>query len=178
MLKSDRICLRTVRRKDLDTLYELMCDVENRGPHYPVNIESETSFQERFSKDGLWSAEYGMMVIADRKSSRIMGTVIHFKPVRYYEAFEIGYIIYDPKDRGKGIACEAVNMFVKYLFSLRHFERIQIQVEPQNLASKKVAKKCGFTYEGTARKAFFSCGQAVDIEIHSLLRGEFEKLNR
>jgi ribosomal-protein-alanine N-acetyltransferase len=51
-------------------------------------------------------------------------------------------------------------------------ERLQMQIHPENLASKRVAEKCGFKLEGTARGALFHRGKNCDAEVYSLLRTE------
>ena len=43
-----------------------------------------------------------------------------------------------------------------------------------NIASERVAQKCGFTYEGTARQAMFARGRHFDMKLYSLLRHEVE----
>jgi [ribosomal protein S5]-alanine N-acetyltransferase len=61
------------------------------------------------------------------------------------------------------------------LFDTRKIRRLQLTVVVGNLASKRVAEKCGFTREGIARKAVFLRGQNVDLEWFSLLREEAEQ---
>jgi RimJ/RimL family protein N-acetyltransferase len=45
-------------------------------------------------------------------------------------------------------------------------------VDPLNLASKRVAEKCGFKFEGIARGSFFHKGKNHDSEVYSILRDE------
>ena len=40
----------------------------------------------------------------------------------------------------------------------------------ENGASRRVAEKCGFVLEGTARGAFFNDGRNQDVVFYSLLR--------
>lgn len=66
---------------------------------------------------------------------------------------------------------------VRHLFSTRTITRIQILVLPANLASKRVAEKCSFKFEGLARGAFYHRGKNQDVEIYSILREEVEALS-
>src|SRR5262249_16928344 len=50
----------------------------------------------------------------------------------------------------------------------------QLIIAEGNIASERVAQKCGFTYEGTARQAMFARGRHSDMKIYSLLRPEVE----
>jgi ribosomal-protein-alanine N-acetyltransferase len=174
MLKGDKINLRTVRGRDLETFLDLSSDIAARGSHYPLNLQTETSIKARFDKDGFWGEDSGLMLIVDKQTDRILGSIVHFKPVHYYNCVEIGYIVYDPNQRGKGIVTEGLKLFTQYLFDLKPIYRIQIQVEPANTASRRVAEKCGFEHEGTARKAFISKGKPMDIDVFSLIRVEDE----
>ena len=177
MLKGKTIHLRTVRKADLDSLYELTVDIESRGPHFPQKFESEATFQERFQKTGFWTEERGMLLIVDNQSNRILGQVAFFKAEPYYDAFELGYIVYDPKDRGKGITSQAILLFTKYLFDLKNIFRLQIQCEPENIGSRRVAEKCGYKHEGTARHALIMRGKPVDLEVYAITREDFENAN-
>jgi len=69
---------------------------------------------------------------------------------------------------------EALSLFTKYLFATQTINRLKLSILPGNLASKRVAEKCGFKYEGAARGAFFHRGRHQDIEEYSLLRHEVE----
>ncbi|MBI1756642.1 MAG: GNAT family N-acetyltransferase [Fimbriimonas ginsengisoli] len=172
MLKGKKINLRTVRRKDLEAYLELASGVQSRGPHFPLNLPTETSLQTRFEKDGFWSDESGSLLIVDPETDAILGLVVHFKPVHYYDAVEIGYIVFDPGRRGKGVMTEALAQFTRYLFDLKPIHRIQAQIEPSNVASRRVAEKCGFRYEGTMRQAIISRGEPCDLDVFSILRSE------
>jgi ribosomal-protein-alanine N-acetyltransferase len=65
-----------------------------------------------------------------------------------------------------------LSLLARYLFETRKIRRLQFTVVVENLASKRVAEKCGFTSEGIARKAVFLRGQNVGLEWLSLLREE------
>ncbi|HWD39184.1 MAG TPA: GNAT family protein [Fimbriimonas sp.] len=177
MLKGQRINLRTVRQSDLTSWLEVSSDIDHRGQYFPLVLHTETAIRTAYEKDGYWSEERGLLLIVDKETDRIIGMMAKFKPVFYYQCVEIGYIIYHPDDRGKGYASEALRLFVRYLFDLMPIDRIQIQVEPGNLASQRVARKCGFTYEGTSRSALMSRGKWVDIDMLSILRSEWRELN-
>src|SRR6187549_3310685 len=97
MLKGQHVNLRTVRSKDLEPLLDLSSDIEARGAHYPLHLQTETSLRARFEKDGFWGDESGLMLIVDKQSDRILGSIVHFKPVHYYDCVEIGYIIFNPR---------------------------------------------------------------------------------
>ena len=59
---------------------------------------------------------------------------------------------------------------VDYLFGSKRVHRIQLVIVPENAASRRIAEKCGFQLEGTARGAFFNTGRNQDVLIYSRLR--------
>jgi ribosomal-protein-alanine N-acetyltransferase len=67
---------------------------------------------------------------------------------------------------------EAVQLMVDYLFGTKHPSRIQLVIAPENAASRRIAEKCGFILEGTARGAFFNDGRSRDLLLYSLLRDD------
>ncbi|MNC24014.1 Ribosomal-protein-serine acetyltransferase [compost metagenome] len=81
----------------------------------------------------------------------------------------IGYFLAEPY-WGKGIAAQAIQLVVKYLFETAEVNRIQAEVMPFNERSKRVLLKNGFTKEGTLRQAHVWSGKGlVDLEIYSIL---------
>jgi ribosomal-protein-alanine N-acetyltransferase len=64
---------------------------------------------------------------------------------------EIGYFI-DRDDQRKGIATEAVRQLEKVGFEKLDLQRIVILMDTRNLASERVAQKCGYEKEGTMKK--------------------------
>lgn len=64
----------------------------------------------------------------------------------------IGYWI-DERYAGRGIVPGSVELLVAYAFDRLRLHRLEINFRPENQASRRVAEKCGFTYEGE-RKSF------------------------
>lgn len=173
MLKGTKIFLRTVREKDIETLYALTSDIASRGEYFPHTLRSEVDFKKHFQEHGFWSEEEYRFLICDNEG-HILGTIWCNRD-GYYEGYEIGYILYDANSRGKGYITEALTIFTKYLFSTLQFNRLKISILQCNTASRRVAEKCGFKHEGIARGAFFHMGRHHDVDEFSLLRSEFER---
>jgi [ribosomal protein S5]-alanine N-acetyltransferase len=173
MIRGKMIRLRTVRETDLDRLYSLLTDIANRGDFVPLPIPAEATFKRQFHETGFWSEDYGRLLIVNAQEE-IVGSIRFFKSIPYFDGFEIGYDVFDPHHRGQGIMTEALSLFVDYLFQSTKIHRLQLIIAEGNIASERVAQKCGFTYEGTARQAMFARGKHSDMKIYSLLRHEVE----
>lgn len=169
MIRGEKVTLRTVREADLDTLYDLWSDIQNRGEYYSLELPSQVEFKKRFQEHGLLEENNGTFLIC--ASDKIIGTIFFFN-VLYYNGLEIGYILFDTTGRNQGYMTEALSLLVKYLFASKKINRLQLTVIPGNIASKRVAEKCGFQFEGTVRGAIFHRGVHQDLELFSLLREE------
>jgi [ribosomal protein S5]-alanine N-acetyltransferase len=171
VLQGSRITLRTVRETDLPALYDAHTDLASRGAHFPLGMVSEATFRTRFAESGMWQREEGTLLIVE-PGGAVAGHVEFFRPVSYWDAWELSYQLYDAAHAGKGYTTEAVQLLVDYLFATKKPDRVHLVIVPENMASKRIAEKCGFTFEGVARGAFFNDGRNQDVELWSLLRDD------
>ena len=175
MLKGDSILLRPILEKDLDFLYAMHMDISNRGDYFPIGVMSESAFRKHFHEDGFWDKGEGMLVIED-KDANVVGHMEVIKTVNYLDELELSYQLYSDKYSGRGYITQAVNLTVAYIFRRMKVNRIRLVIHPENKASMRIAEKCGFTYEGIARGAWFHNGKNHDTAIYSILRDEAVQL--
>jgi RimJ/RimL family protein N-acetyltransferase len=173
MICGKMIRLRTVRETDLDHLYTLLTDIANRGDFVPLRVLAEATFKRQFHETGFWSEDYGRFLIVNT-ADEMVGSIWFFKSVPYFDGVDIGYTLFDPQQRRQDIMTEALSLCVDYLFQSTNIHRVQLIIAEGNIASERVAQKCGFTYEGMARQAMFTRGRHHDMKLYSLLRDEVE----
>ena len=169
MLAGKSVTLRQVRDVDLDELYDAHTSIRNRGAYFPLGVMSQTAFRREFGEHGFWQKSEGMLVI-ESPEGEIAGHIEFFRPVSYWDAFELSYQLYDDQYAGRGFVTEAVQLLVDYLFGTKKEHRIHLVIVVENAASRRVADKCGFTLEGTVRGVFFNDGRNQDVLLYSLLR--------
>ena len=169
MLEGQRIRLRPVREADLDRLYEAHTAIQARGAYFPLGVMSESAFRREFAENGFWQKTEGMLLIGTTEDE-VAGHIEFFRPVSYWDAFELSYQLYDDRHSGRGYVTEAVQLLVDYLFATKKEHRIHLVIVPVNAASRRIAEKCGFIQEGTVRGAFFNDGRNQDVLLYSLLR--------
>lgn len=80
-----------------------------------------------------------------------------------------------PQYRGQGIAKDAYEIFLKYLFDDLNLNRVWLLVLDFNIVAKSLYAKLGFTKEGIQRKAIYRNGKFNDYIMMSMLREEYEK---
>lgn len=176
MITGKSIILRTVTPHELDELYRLVSQVNKKGPYWHLTFESRGEFAKEFNETSFWSNEEGRMLILT-KSEEIIGEILYFKGLDYQAGYEVGYELFDSEYSGRGYMSEALLLFCAYMFYARPINRIQVNVMEGNLASRRVVEKCGFTYEGTMRRATFHGGQYHNLRLYSLLREECPSLS-
>ena len=171
MLKGATISLRPVMEGDLDVIHATSLDLDTRGPWYPLPSQSLAKFRAKFADSGFWTSDEGTFLIVDH-DDRKLGIVSWGKLENYGSDIELAYRLFDRASMGKGIATEAVSLMADYLLDWQPVHRLVIFTHVDNVPSRRVAEKCGFTHEGTLRQAWFHRGAWHDITAYSLLRDE------
>jgi ribosomal-protein-alanine N-acetyltransferase len=172
MLKGKNIQLRPMREADLDLVYDYHVDIANRGAYFPMGVLAQPVFRKRFQETGFWEKNEGMLLIVTHEGE-IVGHIEFFPTVSYLDELELSYHIYTQQHRGQGIATQAVQLMTGYLFDNKKHNRIRLIIHPDNEASKRVAEKCGYKYEGIARGAWFHEGRSQDVAVYALLREDY-----
>ncbi|MGD8451801.1 MAG: GNAT family protein [Phycisphaerae bacterium] len=171
MLEGKQVTLRLFTEADVDELHGLDADIAARGEHFPITLHPLAEMRKQFRETGWWQEDQGRMAIV-APDGRLVGAIVFFKPSPILVGYEIGYVVFRPEDRGHGYMSEALRIFSAYLFELRSVPRLQLGMFAGNAASRRVAEKCGYQYEGTQRQGGFLRGQYRDRETFSLLRSE------
>lgn len=186
MLKGKNISIRPIVEADLPYLLSQMNDTEVQGAFLPTVMTSLPTFSAQYAKDGFLSDSAQQYVIcADmsqeiepdnkQRASSIIGSIWAFKSVPYFDAVEVGYLIFSPLHRGKGFATEALLLLQDYLFESKPVNRIELRVATANEGSQKVASKAGFVLEGVSREAAYSKGKLHDMKLYAKLRREWQQ---
>ena len=173
---TDRLIIRTPEKKDVHDIFVLMSDREIAAStgFRPMSTESEAEGKIRREMDG------GLMfcILEKNLPEKVIG-VFEVNPHKTITVsgekcnYEICYFLHK-EARGKGYMTEVVERMKRYLFDERMADSLTIAVLPRNDASRRVALKSGFTYEGLERK----CGmnyldEVVDLEYYTLYKEEY-----
>lgn len=173
MIEGSTINIRHPGKDDLATLIPMMNDLRARGEYLHSSLFPPGSIEKGIDTADGSSGEHEKLLIVD-KEDRILGRIWHFKAGSYFNAREIGYILFATDKRGSGITSEAVRLLTSYLFHALMINRLEIKMSILNIASEKVAIKCAYQKEGVARGAAFIRGKHIDMNVYSLLRSDWE----
>lgn len=127
------------------------------------SVEEEREWLEKNAEKREKNLEYNYAIIYRGEVAGACGVAID---QRREHIGEIGYFIHKEL-WGRGIATEAVKQLERIVFEEIGLVRLEIRMEPENKASEKVAKKCGYEKEGLVRKAYKRDGEYRDCLLYS-----------
>ena len=105
-----------------------------------------------------------------------LASMIYIDMVNRSGAFSV--MIGNKKYWSGGFATEAIKLLLAYCFNERGMERIWGPILESNIASQKVAFKCGFKKEGVLRNSVFKNGEYHNQIMVSILREEYLNLTK
>jgi ribosomal-protein-alanine N-acetyltransferase len=74
-----------------------------------------------------------------------------------------------PQARGRGVAARGLRLLCDYVFADLGVERIELWIEPENVASQRVAEAAGFRREGLMRSFMQVGGRRRDMLMYARL---------
>jgi RimJ/RimL family protein N-acetyltransferase len=84
---------------------------------------------------------------------------------------EGGYVV-APAARGRGVAGRALALLTEWALAELGLERIELRIKPENVASLRVAERCGYVREGVLRSVHFRPGERADMVVYSRIPGD------
>ena len=141
-LTDGTFCLRYRRASDLDAICAASHDPETRRwlDDPPMDAEARAASMARVAE--AWrTGRSAPLVIADSVTDQPVGLInVQF---RDDDVATIAYSVF-PGRRGQGVAPRAVRLAVDWAFSDLGVSELLLEIDPGNLASVRVARKCGF----------------------------------
>lgn len=175
MLSGTIVTVRPLVEADLAVLARERVDLTHRGGWYPLPARGDGEVRKAFTDNGLWSGGSGIFGLTERAGDdTVIGIVSWERLASDTPDLELGYRIFDPAKRGRGAASEAVGLVGSYLFAIGHDHRLRLVIHPDNLASRRVAEKTGFSLEATSRQAWYDRGEWHDVLIYTVTREEWQ----
>lgn len=95
---------------------------------------------------------YFSIYVRDGHDNRLVGQIFIHDYDREQQASLIGYHLFQPQERGRGIGTSALRLLVQYVSAETQIRRLTIITDQENHASQRIAEKCGFVYVGPARE--------------------------
>ena len=110
----------------------------------------------------------GFLVI-EKTTSALVGTVNLNSLIRgnLQSAF-MGYYGFSPHEK-KGLMQEGIELVLQHAFRILKLHRVEANIQPKNIRSIAVARKCGFIREGFSRRYLKVRGRWQDHERWAIL---------
>lgn len=135
----------------------------------PVPPGFERTWLERYEEGRSDGTREGFAIVDDDGS--FLGLALAFRIDREGRELELGYTV-TPAARGRGVAVEGLRLLTEWAVRELDPLRIQLQISTDNPASKRVAERAGYVYEGTLRSVHFKNGIRQDMEVWSRVPGD------
>jgi RimJ/RimL family protein N-acetyltransferase len=132
----------------------------------PVPSGFARAWVERYAEGRRDGSRESFAIVDD--AQEFLGLVMAPHIDRETATAELGYVV-APAVRGRGVATEALRQLTRWAFDDLGMLRLELMISHDNEGSKKVAERCGYTFEGVLRSAYFKQGMREDTEIWSRL---------
>jgi ribosomal-protein-alanine N-acetyltransferase len=178
-LRSERLTLREFVPDDWEAVhrYATLPDVFRYQPWGPNTPADSRSFvAEIMASARVEPRARFALAVTGVGSGSFFGTAEINVRNRDQRAAEIAYVLH-PDYWGQGLATEAANLLVAYGFGELGLHRIFATCDPRNVASAKVLRKAGMTYEGRMRAVMLIRDGWRDSDLFSILEHEFSGSN-
>ena len=151
VLETERLRMRPFRRDDLDTVARWQADprfMRHMGRPSMSRAETATALR-RYARH--WREHgFGLLAVEDRETGALIGRT----GVQYHRSWrhdpELGWSV-DPDWWGRGIATEAGAACLEWAFGPLALPRVVSIAVEENLASRRVMEKLGFSLLETKR---------------------------
>ena len=150
LARGERVCLRAPRAADaaeLTRLNRASVRLHRRLVSVPRRHAQFMSYLRRCREP-----DYVGLLVCRVADGVIVGTINFFDLERgIAQAACVGYYVGAPF-AGRGYMSEALALALEYAFRRLHLHRIEADIEPDNAASIRLARRVGFRREGLSRR--------------------------
>lgn len=176
-LFGERIMLREYTREDLPYMRKWVNDsevVDNLADIFiaPHTLETTEAFLDSVLKGKSQNSYH--FVIADKDTADYFGQIDLVNIDWKNRSAELGIVIGEGINRGKGIGTEALHLIQEFVFNRINMNRLQIKVYSYNTRAYRCYIKSGFQEEGRLRESFYRHGKYYDTIVLSILKSEYE----
>ncbi len=149
ILETKRLILRYLSMEDLDELFQLYRDPEIRR-YFPEGVltREETKEELEWHRNGHPKyPELGLWATVHKETGKFIGRcgLLPWEIDNKLE-IEIAYLL-DKSFWHQGLATEAAQGILKYGFEKLNLSRLICLIDPENIASQRVAERIGMTLE-------------------------------
>lgn len=143
-------------------------------PTWAADETSRGSFRyklRRYAEDARDDKAYALFVFRDDDDALLGGVTLSNVRRGVAQTASLGYWCGE-RFAGQGYITAAVRAVLRYAFDDLDLHRVEAACQPDNVASRRVLEKAGFTQEGSARAYLKIAGQWRDHLLFGVVRAE------
>jgi len=150
ILRTERLTLRAPIEADADAFVAYFATQRSEFTGGPKTRRDAWNF---FGTElGHWVMRgFGMFTVTRHGDDTPLGIVGHWYPLGWAER-EIGWVLFDPRDEGQGIAAEAARACIAHAFDTLGWDTAVSYIAPGNTASIGLAERLGAWRDDDAPK--------------------------
>jgi [ribosomal protein S5]-alanine N-acetyltransferase len=170
-LEGRRVLLRPIRAEEVDGVLaareQFVTGAGSGG------TRARERFRRRLARSGrFWRGHLDLGVELD---GRLAGEIqARGRPAQTLPpgVFEVGILLYDRADRGRGYGAEAVALLTGWLFEHGGAARVQASTAADNLAMRRVLERLGFSFEGEMRAFMPEGAGRTDYALYAVTKAD------
>lgn len=140
----------------------------------PGETESDVlgRLRERFRGETPFSA----IDFAIESDGRLIGDIQARRDAYLLGLFELGIVLFEDADKGRGVGREALALVVARLFDDEGAYRVQLTTDVANTAMRRAAEAAGFVFEGVLRGFWPPTAEvpAADYAMYAMTKRDHE----
>ncbi|HVV64656.1 MAG TPA: GNAT family N-acetyltransferase [Rhizomicrobium sp.] len=169
-LETERLILRGLKQEDFEALAEIMADPDVARYLTGEPLTRAEAWRSLAVALGHWRLRgYGVWAVERKTDGAFLGRVGMINP-EGWPGLEIGWTLGKPH-WGNGYATEAARAAMSYAFCTQPVDRLISCIDPDNLASQRVAQRLGETRG--ERRILQIAGKDYTVDIWSVARADW-----
>ena len=170
-VEGDKVYLSPISTDDIDTFMNWVNDPEiiRFTGHYIkiISLLNEKEAIEKIAKEGNYFS------IVAQEDNKLLGICNFFRIDEINRSAEIGIMIGEKDNLGKGYGSEALNLLLKFGFESRNYNNISLRVMSFNERAIACYEKVGFKRQGLYREAIIRGNKKYDMIYMDILADEY-----
>ena len=172
-IETPRLLLRDLARTDAEAIFDY-AQRPDVGPMAGWEPHQSLEDTYRFIHYSIKKRDYGqpgVFAIVLKATNTVIGTI----EIHSYQDFkaEIGFVLH-PTYWNQGLTTEAAKAVIIYAMEILELKRLAYCHFPNNVPSKRVCEKLGFTFEGVLRDKFLRYdGVLLDDVTYAILASDY-----